>query len=155
LRYDADIAIENLKRFSSKGKKFNREVMRIPFFTFKQNLIQRCFDKGIALNVVDAWHTSKYCSNCGAVGRGHDSRNYALFRCKKCGVVVNSDRNASKNVALKSLLERKDILDRKPFLISNRRVPVNGLMRSDEVGLSNVAVQHTNQLWNAPQLAVG
>ncbi|MEM3215774.1 MAG: transposase [Candidatus Micrarchaeaceae archaeon] len=152
LHYDADIAIENLKRFNPKGKKFNREVMRIPFLTFKKNLEQRCFDKNIALNIVDAWHTSKFCSHphCGAVGKGHDSRNYALFRCRKCGVVVNSDRNASKNIALKSLLERKDITDHKPFQISNRRVLVNGLFRPDEVGLPNVAVQHANQQMESP-----
>ena len=80
LRYDADISIENLKRFNPKGKRFNREVMRIPFFTFKKNLEQRCFDKNIILNIVDAWHTSKFCNHCGAVGKGHDSRNYALFK---------------------------------------------------------------------------
>ncbi|MHB1764905.1 MAG: zinc ribbon domain-containing protein [Gammaproteobacteria bacterium] len=155
LRYDADISIENLKKFSPKGKKFNREVMRIPFFTFKQNLMQRCFDKKITLNIVDAWHTSKFCSNCGAVGKGHDSSNYALFRCKECGVVVNSDRKASLNIAIKSLLERRSSPNQESFLISNRRVPVNGLMRSDEVGLPNVAVQHTNQLWKAPPFKVG
>ena len=150
LEYDADIAIENLKRFSSKGKRFNREVMRIPFFTFKRNLIQRCFDKNITLNVVDAWHTSKWCSNCGAVGKGHDSSNYALFRCKECEVEVNSDRKASMAVAIKSLLERKNSPNQETFLISNRRVPVNGLMHSDEVGLPNVAVRHANQLMECP-----
>ena len=157
LRYDADISIEKLKRFSPKGKKFNREVMRIPFFTFKKNLAQRCFDKNITLNIVDAWHTSKFCSRCGAVGKGHDSRNYALFRCKKCGVVVNSDRKASLNVAIKSLLERRlhNLNNSDFFQISNRRVPVNGLMHSDEVGLPNVAVRHANQSWNAPLLAMG
>jgi len=145
LRYNADIAIENLHRFSPKGKRFNREVMHIPFYTFKKILEQRCFDKNIRLDTVDAWHTSKFCSHCGAVGKGHDSRNYALFRCKKCGVVVNSDRHASENVALKSLLERKHITNYKTFQISNRRVPVNGLVRPDDVGLRNVAVQHAYQ----------
>jgi len=145
LQYNADIAIENLRRFSSKGKRFNREVMRIPFYTFKKILEQRCFDKNIRLDIVDARHTSKFCSHCGAVGNGHSSANYALFRCKKCGVVVNSDRNASKNIALKSLLEREDTTNLKTFQISNRRVPVNGLMRPDEVGLPNVAVRHANQ----------
>ena len=157
LRYGADISIENLKKFSPKGKRFNREVMRIPFFTFKKNLIQRCFDKNITLNIVDAWHTSKFCSHCGAVGKGHDSGNYALFRCKKCGVIVNSDRKASLNIAVKSLLERRshNLNNSDFFQISNRRVPVNGLMRSDEVGLHNVAVRHANQLRNAPLLAMG
>ena len=85
LKYDADIAIENLKRFSPKGKRFNKTVMRIPFFAFKQNLVSRCFDNGITLNIVDSWHTSKWCSRCGAVGDGHSKGNYALFRCKECG----------------------------------------------------------------------
>ncbi len=150
LRYDADISIENLRRFSPKGKRFNREVMRIPFFAFKRNLEQRCFDKGITLNIVDPWHTSMFCSHCGAVGRGHDSRNYALFRCKKCGAEVNSDRQASLNIAIKSLLERRDAINRKTLQISNRRVPVNGLVRPDEVGLPNVVVQHVNQHMNQP-----
>ncbi len=143
LDYDADIAIENLKRFSPKGKNFNRQVLRIPFFTFKKNLISRCFDRGITLNIVDAWHTSKFCNHCGAVGRGHDSSNYALFRCK-CGVVVNSDRKASLNVAIKSLLERKDTTNHNSFQISNRRVLVNGLIRPDAVVEPIVAVQHVS-----------
>jgi len=139
LRYNADIAIEDLHKFRPKGKRFNREVMRIPFFTFKKILEQRCFDKSIRLDVVNAWHTSKFCSRCGAIGNGHDSSNYALFRCKKCGVVVNSDRNASKNIGLKCLLERKT------FQISNRRVYVNGLVRPGDLGSHNVAVQQANQ----------
>ena len=142
LRYDADISIENLKKFSSKGKRFNREVMRIPFLAFRKNLEQRCFDKNITLNIIDAWHTSKFCNHCGAVGKGHDSSNYALFRCKECGVVVNSDRNASKNIAIKSLLERENSPNQETFQISNRRGLVNDLNHSYEVGLPNVAVQH-------------
>ncbi|MGC8699222.1 MAG: zinc ribbon domain-containing protein, partial [Candidatus Acidifodinimicrobium sp.] len=81
------------------------------------------------LNIVDAWHTSKFCSHCGAVGNGHDTRNYALFRCKKCGTEVNSDRQASLNIAIKSLLERRDTTNHNTLQISNRRVPVNGLVR--------------------------
>ena len=153
LRYDADISIENLRRFSPKGRKFNKIVMRMPFFKFREILASRCFDKNIAMNIIDSWHTSKFCSRCGAVGEGHDYRNYALFRCKECGVVVNSDRNASRNIALKCLLERKDILDRKPFQISNRGGLVNDLrLLSDEVGLPNVAVQHAYQLMESPRL---
>jgi len=152
LKYNADIAIENLHRFSPKGKRFNREVMRIHFFTFKKILEQRCFDKNIKLDIVDAWHTSKFCSRCGAIGNGHDSSNYTLFRCKKCGVVVNSDRNASKNVALKSLLERENTANPKTFQISNRRVHVNGLMRPDDIGSLNVVVQQADQCDGKPDL---
>jgi IS605 OrfB family transposase len=150
LRYNADISIENLKRFSPKGKNFNREVMRIPFFVFKKNLEQRCFDKNITLNIVDAWHTSKFCSNCGAVGKGHDSRNYALFRCKKCGVEVNSDRQASLNIAIKSLLERRGTTNHNTLQISNRRVPVNGLIRPDAVVEPIVVVRHVSSTYGKP-----
>jgi len=150
LRYDADISIENLHKFSPKGKRFNREVMRIPFFTFKQNLSQRCFDKNITLNIVDAWHTSKFCSNCGAVGKGHSSANYALFRCKECGVAVNSDRKASLNIAIKSLLKRRDTTNHDSFQISNRRVPVNGLIRPDAVVEPIVAVRHVSSTYGKP-----
>ena len=149
LRFDADIAIENLKRFSPKGKRFNKTVMRIPFYTFKQILSSRCFDNGITLNIVDSWHTSKWCPDCGAVGKGHDNANYSLFKCR-CGLVVNSDRKASYAIAVKSLLERKDSLDRKPFQISNRRGLVNDLRQmSCESGLL-VAVRHSNHLDGKP-----
>ena len=155
LKYDADISIENLKRFKPKGRKFNKNVMRMPFGKFKEILTSRCFDKGITLNIVDSWHTSKFCNHCGAVGKGHDSGNYALFRCKECGVVMNSDRNASRNIALKCLLERKShILNKSDF----SRFPIgSGLCKrpqvlSDEVGLTNVAVQHSNQSMESPTL---
>ena len=155
LRYDADISIENLKRFKPKGRKFNKIVMRMPFGKFKEILTSRCFDKGITLNIVDSWHTSKFCNHCGAVGKGHDSGNYALFRCKECGVVVNSDRNASHNVALKCLLERKDILDRKPFQISNRSGLVNAhKVLSDETGCL-VAVQNIQPFNGKPPNLLG
>ncbi len=151
IKYDADIAIEKLKRFKPKGKKFNKQVMRMPFRKFREILASRCFDNSITLNAVDPWYTSKFCSHCGAVAsNGHSSGNYALFRCKECGVVVNSDRNASKNVALKCLLERGIHTNHIIPQISNWGGLVNDLVMSYEVGLPNVAVQHANQLMESP-----
>ena len=139
LNFNADISIENLKRFNPKGKRFNREVMRIPFYAFRRNLEQRCFDKRIELNIVDSWHTSKWCSRCGAVGKtGHDPANYSLFRCKACGQVVNSDRKASLAIAAKSLLERSPNAH-SDIQISNRKVPVNGLVRRPDASGGIVA----------------
>lgn len=131
-RFDADIAIENLKRFRPKCRNYNRKVMRIPFFAFRKILEQRCFDNDIVLDIVDSWHTSKWCSHCGAVAKSGHSSNYALFRCKECDQVVNSDRKASLAIAVKSLSERN--ISNQDVQISGRRVPVNGLVRSDEVG---------------------
>ncbi len=134
--FNADIAIEDLKRFNPKGRKYNKEVFRIPFSLFRRKLEGRCFDKDIKLQVVDAYHTSKWCSHCGAVAKSGHSANYALFRCPKCGQTVNSDRKASLAIAVKSLLVRNHDEDTPNegafFQLTNRPVPVNGLMRSDE-----------------------
>lgn len=144
-RFDAEIAIENLKRFKPKGKRFNKEVMRIPFFQFKEILSSRCFDNNIPLRIIDSWHTSKWCSHCGAVGKGH-SANYSIFKCKKCGQIVNSDRKASLAIAVKSLLVRNNqtINQTDFFQFTRGKVPVNGLVRRNDVGLFN-CVFHTNQ----------
>jgi IS605 OrfB family transposase len=155
-RFDADIAIEKLKRFNPKGKKFNKEVMRIPFYAFRKILEQRCFDNDIILDIVDSWHTSKWCSHCGAVGMGH-SANYSLFRCKECGQIVNADRKASLAVAVKSLLERKIHGSNQTcfFQFSNGRVPVIGLIRPNAVDDLRF-VSHDYQPMESPQaLAVG
>ena len=131
IKYDADISIEKLKKFKSLRRKANKEIMRIPFHKFKQILEQRCFDNNIHLNLIDSWHTSQWCSHCGALTKGHSS-NYSLFKCK-CSQIVNSDRKASLAIAVKSLLERKQISNPDISIqISKRRVPVNGLLRSNE-----------------------
>lgn len=139
-KYDAEISIEKLRRFKPKSKKFNKDVMRMPFFKFREILQSRCFDNNVPLKIVDSWHTSKWCYRCGAVGKGH-SANYSIFRCKKCGFTANADRKASVNIAVKSLLERNSTPDQEVFQISNRRVPVNGLLRRNEVDLFDGVVQ--------------
>jgi IS605 OrfB family transposase len=136
-RFDADIAVERLERFRTKGRNFNRKVMRIPFYRFRSILEQRCFDHDIHLKEVGSQNTSRWCSHCGALGNGHESSNYSLFRCKACGQEVNSDRKASLSIAVKTLLERNRHISNPDcsFQFSSRRVPVNGLLCSDEVGL--------------------
>lgn len=135
-KYDCDtISIERLRRFQPKGRKFNKKVMTIPFSLFRQVLEGRCFDNGITIRRIDAYHTSKWCIRCGAVNAGHADGNYALYECKNCGLVMNSDRKASMAVAAKALLERSDFLHRNNLQISGRRVPVSGLVRvSDAPG---------------------
>ncbi len=151
-RYDAYISIEKLKNIRGRRGRFrkeaNRKINKIPYGKFKEFLYSNAEMFGIPLREIDAYHTSKWCSACGAVNNGHYSGNYALYKCKVCGKIVNSDRKASLAIAIKSLLERENHELTIPDFaqVSNRRVPVNGLMRPDEVCLPNVAVQHANQL---------
>jgi len=139
--YDASIAIEKLSirgRRRKFSRKTNKKINRIPFARFREFLSSNCEQFGIPIQIVDAYHTSKWCPHCGAVNKGHDSGNYALYRCKGCGMLVNSDRKASLAIAIKSVLERTSQDVTKPCFvqISNTRVPVNGLVRPDAVGLS-------------------
>jgi transposase len=130
--FNADVSIERLSKFNPKGRTFNKKVLTIPSYIFRRILEARCFDSGIKLSRVDPYHTSKWCSRCGAVAKknGHDGKNYALFRCKACGLTVNSDRKASLAVAVKSLLERVSPNAHSDSIqISSRRVPVSGLIR--------------------------
>jgi len=150
-RFDADIAIEKLKRFKPIGRRANKIIMRIPFYKFKQILEQRCFDHNIRLNIVDSWHTSKWCSHCGALANGHSS-NYSLFKCGECGQVVNSDRKASLAIAVKSLLERKDTTNTiNSIQISKRRVDVTQLLRPNVVDNLR-SVNHCYQPMESSQL---
>jgi IS605 OrfB family transposase len=153
IKYNADIAIErlkNLKRNAVKGKlnkKARKKVSRIPYAKLKEFLESNCEMFGIALHVVDAYHTSKWCPHCGAINSGHHNKNYALYRCKECGLEMNSDRKASLAVAVKSALERNkthELTILSSIQISKARVPVNGLLRSNDVGVE-VAVRHTHQ----------
>jgi len=154
--YNACISIEKLKDLRSKKGQFNRsanqKINRIPYGKFREFLKSNCEMFQTPLHEVDAYHTSKWCPHCGAVNDGHTGGNYALYKCKECSLIVNSDRKASLAVTIKSVLERnRHINGMGPFQFSNTRVPVNGLLRPDEVGLSNVAVQHINQLMESTQ----
>lgn len=149
-RYDAYVAIEKLKSLTGRkgqfNKKANRKINRIPYGKFKEFLKSNCEMFQVPLYEIDAYHTSKWCPKCGALNKGHQSRNYSLYKCK-CGLIVNSDRKASLAVAIKSVLERNkthSLTNLSSIQISKTRVPVNGLLRPDDVGIK-VAVQHDYQ----------
>jgi len=152
-KYNASISIEKLniraKRKKAKNgeKKFNRSaagtINRIPYAKLRAFLISHSEMFSTSLSIIDAYHTSKWCPHCGSVNRGHDKGNYALYTCKTCGNIVNSDRKSSLVVAVKSLLERNSNQGHtKPdfIQISKRRPPVAvvGLFRPypDEARLS-------------------
>lgn len=149
--YNAYISIEKLKNLKGRkgqfNKKANRKIDRIPYGKFKEFLKSNCEMFQVPLYEVDAYHTSKWCSHCGAVNNGHQSGNYALYKCKKCGMTVNSDRKASLAIAIKSVLERKthNLTNLSSIQISKTRVLVNGLLRPNAVGLNQVSVKHLNQ----------
>jgi transposase len=119
-----------------------RKINRIPYAKFREFLGSSCEEAGAPLQIVDAYHTSKWCPRCGAVNSGHDSKNYSLYRCR-CGLVVNSDRKASLAVAVKSALERASHNVTGFAQFSGAKVPVSGLVRPHEAGKSG-SVSHAS-----------
>ncbi|RLJ00637.1 MAG: hypothetical protein DRP06_01715, partial [Candidatus Aenigmatarchaeota archaeon] len=137
--YNCSVAVEKLKNLrgikTKKGQKGNsnkkgrKKINRIPYHQFNQFLETNCSISEIPYNLYDPYHTSKFCSNCGAINSGHLSTNYSLYKCRKCGRICNSDRNASKNVAIKSLLERNlQVATLRPSFLRDE-VFVNNLLR--------------------------
>ena len=158
--YDAYISIEKLKNLKCgavKGKmskKGRKKVSRIPYRKLKEFLESNCEMLGVGLHVVDAYHTSKWCLHCGAVNPGHSSKNYSIYKCRECALTVNSDRKASLAIAIKSVLERKkthELTILSSIQISKTQVPVNGLLRPDDVGVFR-SVSHKHQPMESPVL---
>ena len=108
--FNASIAIEKLSiqgRRHKFNRKTNQKINHIPYAQLREFLMSNCNEFEIPLDQKDAYHTSKWCPYCGSVNPGHSSVNYALYVCKNCGKVVNSDRKASLAIAIKSALERE------------------------------------------------
>lgn len=139
--YNAYISIEKLKNLRATKGKINKngrkKINKIPYSKFIEFLKSNSKIFGIPIHEVDPYHTSKWCSRCGAINNGHYSGNYSLYKCSECGLIVNSDRKASLAIAVKSVLERNkthELTVQSSIQISKTRVSVNGLLRSDAVG---------------------
>jgi len=146
--FNASIAIEKLSiggRRHKFNRNANRKINRIPYAQLREFLMSNCEEFETPLDQGDAYHTSKWCPYCGSVNPGHSSVNYALYVCKNCGKVVNSDRKASKVIAIKSALEREHSqgLTNLFTQFSSAGVAVNQLFRPDDE-FCVFAVRHIN-----------
>jgi len=154
VEYNASVAIEKLTIRGRKhqfNKTANRKINTIPYAQFRDFLVSDCVEHGVYLDQIDPYHTSKWCPYCGAVNKGHASSNYALYKCKGCGRVVNSDRKASHAVAIKSALVREQIqgLTNLFSQFTKAGVAVNHLFRPGDKVLS-CAVHDINPLMESP-----
>jgi IS605 OrfB family transposase len=126
-----DIVIEDLKFLrtgrklgNSKGKRINGIINKIPYAKFRNILTIIAIQQKVNIVAVDPYHTSKLCSRCRTLNRINGG-NYRLYKCKSCGLKVNRDRNASKNIC--NFLFGRDTNSAKisSSQIPNRQVPVN------------------------------
>ncbi|MFQ6136295.1 MAG: RNA-guided endonuclease TnpB family protein [Candidatus Hydrothermarchaeales archaeon] len=99
-RYNAFIAIEDLKHLKNArgNRRGNRKAKRMPYYKLRSAIESIAGQAGRLVVAVYPRGTSHICSRCGAMG----NRNRAIFKCPECGNIVNSDRNASVNIAIRA-----------------------------------------------------
>jgi putative transposase len=99
-RFDS-VAIEdlNLAAMGSRKGHLGRSVADASLGELRRQLTYKCADRGTTLVEVDRFYpSSKTCSCCGAV-RAKLPRNARVFECESCGVSLDRDVNAARNIA--------------------------------------------------------
>ena len=84
------------------GKKNNQKFVSIPFDTFIKQLEYKGKIAGITVRRITEEYTSQTCSRCGIV-RKSNRKHRGLYVCSECGLKINADVNASKNMLHKGV----------------------------------------------------
>jgi IS605 OrfB family transposase len=85
-----------------KGKDLRSKVHRWPYAKGQFFIAYKAAAAGIGFELVDPRNTSRGCPRCGYVSASN--RKGLRFKCGQCGHQDDSDRNASKNIRLRSVL---------------------------------------------------
>lgn len=89
------INIEDLSGFDS-----SQFILRNwSFYELQQFITYKAAKYGIEVRKINPYHTSQICSCCGHWEEGQRI-DQAHFKCKSCGVELNADFNASRNIAM-------------------------------------------------------
>jgi IS605 OrfB family transposase len=93
-------ALEDLSKIrvqKRRGKEFDRKLNSWSFYQLEQFVGYKAAYLGKHSLLVDARYTSQKCSRCGHTYKGN--RDGSAFRCRKCGLELHADLNASRNIA--------------------------------------------------------
>lgn len=89
------INVEDLSGFDS-----SQFILRNwSFYELQQFITYKAAKYGIEVRKINSYHTSQICSCCGHWEEGQRI-DQAHFKCKSCGVELNADFNASRNIAM-------------------------------------------------------
>jgi putative transposase len=102
--FDA-VAIEDLSLYalSRSGRRLSRRVADAGLGELRRQLDYKCRDRGVRLVAVDRFYpSSKTCSACGAT-RAKLSLFERVYRCEGCGLALDRDVNAARNLEREGL----------------------------------------------------
>jgi putative transposase len=122
-----------------KNHRLARHISDASFGELRRQLEYKAVWNGGRVVVVDRWFcSSKTCSGCGAV-KAKLARSERSYVCMACGLVLDRDLNAAKNLAARgeamvagSLYRRADISMAKPLAASRVRPHENLLGRGPQ-----------------------
>jgi len=93
-------ALENLKGITCQRKMavdMRSRLNQWPLGQFAEFLTYKAEELGKTVVYVDPFWTSRKCSRCGYENK--DNRKGSEFKCKVCGLQLNADLNAARNIA--------------------------------------------------------
>ncbi|HEU5383992.1 MAG TPA: transposase [Ktedonobacteraceae bacterium] len=102
----AVIGMEDLNvRGMLKNRKLACSIAEVGFSEFRRQLTYKTAQAGVVLHVVSRWEpSSKTCSSCGWYKNDLQLSN-RVFCCSACGLAMDRDANAARNLALLAYLE--------------------------------------------------
>jgi len=90
------------KKIPSKIRKTkNRNTLDSSWYLFKLMLKIKAETAGVEIIEVNPAYTSQTCSECGF--RQKMPLDKRVFNCQKCGIIIDRDHNAAKNIYARSL----------------------------------------------------
>jgi len=108
---DPMIALEDLKGIR-KGRKlrkaFRTDLNQWAFYQLDEFISYKARSEGFEVIKIDPKHTSQGCSVCGFVAKSNRKRHN--FKCGACGYSANSDLNAARNIRLRGIIARQDLV---------------------------------------------
>jgi len=98
--YNHSIAVENLKglREGEASQSLKEMLHRWRYRDLCDKIEYKAEAEGIPVNYIDPRNTSKICSKCGSKNKIGAAKQY---ECSNCGVELNRDLNAARNIAEK------------------------------------------------------
>ncbi|HET7637305.1 MAG TPA: transposase, partial [Ktedonobacteraceae bacterium] len=102
----AVIGIEDLSVSGMlKNRKLARAIADMGLSEFRRQLTYKAQDAGVQIHVVSRWEpSSKTCSWCGWYNASLALAE-RIFVCQECGLVIDRDLNAARNLELLAYLE--------------------------------------------------
>ena len=93
-----DLKVNELLTKDKFMKKLHKNLSNSLFRYFRDRLTQKCDELGIELRLADKYFaSSKICSSCGYKKKSL-SLSERTYHCKKCGLIIDRDINAAKNL---------------------------------------------------------